>query len=65
LINISSNNNISSITILSAEGKTIKTLTGINSNVCSISTDDLATGIYFIRINNDFGKNYFNKIIKY
>jgi hypothetical protein len=65
LINISSNNNISSITILSAEGKTIKTLTGINSNVCSISTDDLAAGIYFIRINNDFGKSYFNKIIKY
>lgn len=65
VVNISSNNTISVISIYSAEGKTVKTISNINNNSYSVSTNDLPAGVYFIKIENLFGKNYFNKIIKY
>ena len=61
---VSSNNVVSSIAVYSPEGRLVKIISNVNSSTYKLTTTDLSAGIYFIKIEDEFGKSYFKKIAK-
>lgn len=59
---ISSSEKISMVKLVSAEGKTLQSVPG-NSETMKLSINDLASGVYFIKISNESGATTIRKLL--
>lgn len=62
-INISAKNNIKSISIINANGMTVKHI-NLNGSSLQISLTDLNKGVYFIKVEQSNSEFYIQKVIK-
>lgn len=64
-INISSQQNLSSISIFNLQGKLIKEVLNINKKGVRIELENISSGVYFVQSSNRYGNKSIQKLIIY
>jgi hypothetical protein len=62
-ISVSGDNRITSIDILDCVGNKVSTIAPVNTNIYTLSVNDLPTGIYMVGVTLDDGTKGYNKLI--